>query len=745
MTEPTVPAPPDGDLYRLLPELHRLRDDERGGLLKALLNAVETQYAVVADDLEQLLDDWFIETCADWVVPYIGDLLAVGSAHDITAALLPGGERARVANTIGYRRRKGTVAVIEALTRDTTGWPAHVVEAFLTLDWAQHVNHVRLDRTGSADLRGCAALGLVGGPFDAMPRTADIRSIVLGRGRHNLPDVALWAWRLVPYSVARRTAPAVADPSDGRFRADPLDRDLPLANPGRAETTITQLSTELDVPGALRRRVLYDELEALRQAIVDARPVRPQWFGPQPVLRIFVQAADGDPVVEVLPERIVICDLDDPVPPLPEVWRRPPATLDYTPEAGGPPVALPVTVGIDPATGRIAFPVGTVPYRVEVSAAHHAPADIGGGPYQRGPAVDAALAGRGVDWQRGVSVRDPAEPGVVVGSITAAITEWNALSPHQPPAGLITVMDSHRYDGDLAGPQAIHVDPGCVLLLVGARWPQLPVPGGLPGETARQVGVIDASGVLPCIGGSIEVTGGAAAGRPPGELVINGLWIDGSVAVTAGPFGRLSLSDVTVVPGGAGIATAAGDADVAVELTRCVTAAIAVPDGRSLSIHGCVVAGAVSAPRAALTTEASTFFATVDVQQVLASDAIFVEPLTVARRQVGCTRFCWLADGSVTPRRFRCQPDLALASPHTEPDDVLRARLAPSFTSESFADPAFAQLATGCAVEIAAGASTGGETGAFRDVQQPQRQSNVRSAFDEYLPWGLEAGLLYST
>lgn len=36
--------------------------------------------------------------------------------------------RAWVANTLAYRRRKGTALVLEQLARDVTGWPATAVE-----------------------------------------------------------------------------------------------------------------------------------------------------------------------------------------------------------------------------------------------------------------------------------------------------------------------------------------------------------------------------------------------------------------------------------------------------------------------------------------------------------------------------------------------------------------------------------------------------------------------------------------
>ena len=35
--------------------------------------------------------------------------------------------------------------------------------------------------------------------------------------------------------------------------------------------------------------------------------------------------------------------------------------------------------------------------------------------------------------------------------------------------------------------------------------------------------------------------------------------------------------------------------------------------------------------------------------------------------------------------------------------------------------------------------------GAFCHLKQPQRESNLRLRLDEYLPFGLEAGILFAT
>jgi hypothetical protein len=62
-------------LFELLPTFYRIRDTEQAGTLKALLSVISEQGAVLEEDMEQLYDDQFIETCAEWVVHYIGDLV----------------------------------------------------------------------------------------------------------------------------------------------------------------------------------------------------------------------------------------------------------------------------------------------------------------------------------------------------------------------------------------------------------------------------------------------------------------------------------------------------------------------------------------------------------------------------------------------------------------------------------------------------------------------------------------------
>src|SRR4029453_4143470 len=164
-------------LYELLPAIYRIRDAEQGEPLRALLQVIGEQVNLVEEDVAQLYDNWFIETCEDWVVPYIADLVGYQAVHtagepgDVRTAqgaartkiLIP---RREVANTIRYRRRKGTLALLEVLANYIAGWPARAVEFYKLLGWTQALNYLHMERGRTVDLRPSSPLELLGSPFD---------------------------------------------------------------------------------------------------------------------------------------------------------------------------------------------------------------------------------------------------------------------------------------------------------------------------------------------------------------------------------------------------------------------------------------------------------------------------------------------------------------------------------------------------------------------------------------------------
>ena len=90
-------------LWQLLPAIYRAGDatDSVPGPLQELVNRIGAQTATVRRSIDRLWENQSIETCDDWVVPYIGDLLATRLVSCLDARA----QRLDVAKTIYYRRR----------------------------------------------------------------------------------------------------------------------------------------------------------------------------------------------------------------------------------------------------------------------------------------------------------------------------------------------------------------------------------------------------------------------------------------------------------------------------------------------------------------------------------------------------------------------------------------------------------------------------------------------------------------
>ena len=219
---------------------------------------IQEQLAILAEDLDQLYDDQFIETCAQWVIPYIGDLIGYQSVKGIAPAI--DNPRTEVAETISLRRRKGTVLVMEQLARDATAWGAHAVEFFQILGDTQYMNHLRLWNHYAPDLR-CWKPGVyIETGFDRTAHKVDVRRIAARRGRYNIQNIGIFLWSLNAYSVTKdQAAISAVDPHCLRFSS--LGMDIPLfhrAIPQGEE--ITDPAQPFNVADRLKRRVLCDDL-----------------------------------------------------------------------------------------------------------------------------------------------------------------------------------------------------------------------------------------------------------------------------------------------------------------------------------------------------------------------------------------------------------------------------------------------------------------------------------------------------
>jgi len=741
-------------LYELLPAIHRIRDAEQGEPLRALLRVISEQVNLVEDDIAQLYDNWFIETCEDWVVPYIADLIGYRQIHEAgepgevrseqgrarNKILIP---RREVANTIRYRRRKGTLALLELLANDVAGWPARAVEFYKLLGWTQALNHLHLDRARTVDVRNMRALEMLDGPFDELAHTVDVRRINSHhtQGRYNIPSVGVYVWRLKTYSVTQTPAFCAEAHGPHCYTFSVLGNDSPLFLKPEPETDPTHIADEFNLPVPIRRRLLEDHKDRL--------------YGEKNSFFIWKGVKhDKDIVLEELTEKIIAADLTD--------WA-------YLPHKN--------KVAVDPLLGRIAFSPQQAPkHGLWVSYRYGFSADMGGGEYDR-------TVSQPTD-----SVLYQVKQGGTLDTLGKALKQWREdLKPH----AVIEIDDSRVYVEQIT----IEFGEGQKSLQLRAANGMRPVIRLLDWQTNQP--------------DALTVTGPAGS-----RFTLDGLLITGRSVHLAGDLQKATIRHSTLVPGWEidndcipkhatepSLEIFSPNVCVVIEhsilgsiqvnpiVTRsteepegrdrdnhteqeaqrahcqgigsdyrldpirlCISDSIldAVhPDGEAIGAPGCPVAHAV------LTMRRSTVFGQIQVHAIeLGENSIFNGRITVARRQYGCLRFCYVTPGSRTPPRYHCQPDLVeipirAGLPPGSSEEVRelavapeRLRVRPQFSSTRYGTPAYCQLAQTCAAEITRGADDESEMGVFHDLFQPQREANLRARLDECIPAGADVGII---
>lgn len=750
---------PDDRLYNLLPSYYRAADAAAGRVLRELLQVISAQVDVVQADIDQLYRNWFIETCQDWVVPYIGDLvgyqpLSMGEAAQSTTAegqrldqAVEG--RTDVARTVATRRRKGTLTVLVELAADVAHWPARAVEFRTLLEATQSINHVRLDRGRTADLRNGNLLDNGDGPFGGLAHVAEIARADSPRraGRYDIPDLGLFVWRLGCYSVTQ--APAYCwDQARNQYSFSILGIDAPLLTSPPDLGRITE-PAEVDVPAWIRRRRfaanLYD------------------YYGAQASLCIWRDQSGGPPIPVT---DIVPADLSG--------WV-------YRARRG--------QVAVDPVLGRIAFPPGSAPTEgVWVSYHYGFSADMGGGEYQR---ARPAIGGRPV-YTVGTGGQSD--------TIMAAVNRWRADKAADATAqdAVIEVLDSGVYAESIE----IALDEGDQLELRAA-------PGTRPvimlldryanrPDAMRVYGTGQANGA--------PASGPASAAEPPlpqispvtgcveyptpamPTFVLDGFLVTGRSLLVTGPVARVTIRHATLVPGWSleCDCTARRGEEPSIELTdtpaklvldHAIVGSVQVTmdepasDPIQIDAHDSILDATTTSLPAISGPEGGYAYAMVRLRRctvigtvlahvlALGDNTIFLGLVQVARRQQGCARFCWIEPGSRTPSRYECQPDLVrqaisaaatpgggLAASQVSADqDAETARVRPRFNSLRYGSPVYCQLAQDCAAEITSGADDESELGAFHDLFQPQRLANLNDRLQDFTPADMNSAVFIVT
>ena len=699
-------------LWALLPEVYRAQDTDQfgaNGPLRELVNRIGAQAANVRRNIDRLWEDQSIETCDDWVIPYLADLLATQLVPGLDAR----GQRLDVANTISYRRRKGTVGVLEQIANDITGWDAKVVEFFRRLSRTRHGLDPPLGRPlvagdataqlqvteglvgpvtrtpigGLADLRNVYGAGHARTAFDEFFYTADLRAVLGRSGWYNIPNLGVFLWRLMSFAAGPVT-PVAVHGCPGWFTFDPTGRDVPLFAAQRGAASFGDT-----------------------------------WVPPQ-------ECQIATPISQALLE----ANLADPAPPV-DLYYRSDATPWVIAVQDGAGNILPAShLTLRPVRGRFEVLGSPAPSAVFARYNYGFSSDIGAGAYDRrvaGAAIPTPSPAKLLPDGAGALAAAGAIPGQGTLAIPGSLTRAGAAKASV--AGALTLQ--------AVAPTATPAAP----LAAGASCPLIRLPDG----------------------GAPWVIEGAAGS----SLVLDGLFVSGGDVVLAGSFDSVTLNCCTFDPGteaapGAPASSPPGLYALAADLralrptrlwieasitsltaTRCILGALRTRGKgvvTTLTLSETIVQALPDADGGAALDFADgtanlsrcTILGPTRLHRADVSECILRDIAVVDDTQHGCVRFSAWASGSTLARKY---------------ESVRIPAGAALFTSTDFGQPGFAQLLARVdaailpdpspsgapAPTISAGAADGSEMGAFAREKAPAKLRGLLLKFQEYMPAGL--------
>jgi hypothetical protein len=746
-------------LWEWLPPVYRDLDQLEGGsALRAFVEALADQAALLKRSQDRLWDDAFVELASDWALPYLGEL--VGTR--LVSALNPRGRRADIAKTIYYRRRKGTLAVLEQLIEDICGWDGKVVEEFRRLARMRHGldGPARLGSVtgtpegGLADLRSHRGRGLVGGPFDEFHYTPDIRQARGSLGRRGIPKLSFHLYRLQAvafHGVHPRRMKSLAGSHQG-FTFDPSGRDIPLFSPGRAG--LDGASWHSADPWALPRAL---DCCLLDEAIHEVGPLEEAW--------VLDEGPSGAPIATLAQRKAAAADL-----------RR----------LAGQRFSSP---------GRLRFVLSGMPSAATLTQpgilagllSRSLVADCGSAALLPG---DEGLASHGAP---ALDLRFQGTPGLLPRKRTRAgdLELWNLAVP----TGVDWVVDPGR-GRFLVNPAAhalasvrVHYHLGMLAPLGAGAFGRELAPftptqtwqdgtlGAVPGPLERILIPDSATYLNPADFAAVQSVSVQAAeeqrpyvrltsfwhfasGKPGAELRLDGLWIgtqtESRALVLEGSgtndFAEVILRTCTLDPGGEdAIGTALPPVYLLIDghvdrlvIEGCILSSIQIKNAQSSvdhlilrdSILHARIGGTVPIhlPTCSLEMERCTVLApelddpAIVVERLEASECLIAGIVQVSDRQSGCFRFSARAAGSLVPRPYRC---------------CLVEDLSRVFASRRFGDPDYLQLAPCAPAEIARGGEHGGEMGCYAQAALALKQEGLAAKLDEYMPFGRVANLMF--
>ena len=718
------------NLYELLPTYYRQRDLKEGEPLRAFLQVLEIELAAVENNIAELYDNWFIETCEEWVIPYIAKLLGILDL-DKASQLLPI-LRLQVANTLHNRRRKGTLPALQNTIYESIGWPTQVVPYFEKLSITQTLEDVRLDRGKTINLQQVNQLALLNQPSDPFAHTIDVHlpdnNILsvdyaerLNIGKYNIQNIGIFLGQLRSFPLQFAQArPIQAD----CYTFNPLGVDSPLFMPPPSYSRTHNSVSNQNLPRPLIPQDLISQFNspAIAQLLVDDQIFPPSF-------QVFLLNEDNS----FLPEKeftLQAADLSH--------WQIP----NSSPSSK--------IVFVDLSLGRLAFSANIKAQKVYVSYAYGFSADIGGGPYSRCQTLSSPNATTWLGWvaQPIISVSSPENDRQFFPSLIQAIQAWS----QQEQKGIIRICDNGLYDLEEDATELRKI-----LVKSSNSW---------------SLTIEAADGFRPCLLGNLNLLG-----RDSGsQLVLNGLWLNGTIFV-AGNL-RLVIHHCTIRAEEAAInylsneEVASPVQGLEVAITHSIVSSISLPEqGTRLNINDSIIDGGNNE---AITSniskaddnwgpptkmERTTVLGRSKISQIIAANSvIFAEPLLVKNQQEGSISFSYVPLCSSTPPRYRCQPETEVGDreqktkgkERNENQRGYNSRFAntsdvhsnPMFVSKEYGNPGYAMLSFTTSTEILTGAENGMEIGVFNELANLQRLANLQLALKENFPYGLTEKLV---
>jgi hypothetical protein len=753
--------------WELLPAIYREQDGlaDNPGRLRAFIEVLAQHAAILRRSTDRLWDDQFIDFCDDWVVPYVGDLVATR----LVSAQNTRGRRVDVAKTIYYRRRKGTLRVLEELISDITGWEGKVVEEFKRLARMRH----GLDPApstfagmftgtmpgGLADLRQPRGAELAHAPFEEFYHTADVRRPRGHDGRYGIPKLAFHLYRLPAYDVHGVNPRQWANPAPNRlaFNVDPSGRDIPLFMPRKRPPDWDEWTSarEWELPAPMRCRVLNHAEYVIGEGEVNL--VRTS-----PALPPAVAQAAADELARFIGVRFqsetalrdTVATLVTGAALLNVAVFRPLLVSALIPDCGKA-ILLPDPTGAQPGAIRVELTPGNIVPRERTTAGNLA--------NWSGTPIDKELI---IDPERGrLLIIDPPAGAAVKVDYFYGFSGSVGAGGYDRAGSLVPPTVAPISGGGAIAAAAIALN-GVTQINDSATYNALPALNPVQNVTIQAADRQRPYLQLTAAQANWEFI---APANQDATLTLEGLWVGGEANLAAaavvlrGDYERVVIRHTTIDPGGI---DAQSDPLPSVHLVvegnveelmieNSIVGPIRTQGGglvEKLRMRHSIVQS-ITAGTPALALPASdvelgwpqqgkaprtpgrqptgvTIFGAVDVNRLFASEALITGVVDVTDTQAGCFRFSAALIGSRVPHPY---------------ESHFISDTAHFFTSRRFGDPGYAQLSETAPVGLLRGAEHGSEIGVFSHLFNPIKLDSLRVKVVEYMPFGLIPLFIYET